>query len=211
MDAEAILERTRYGTHALHAAIGPMWDELPEPPNERSLVVRGFANIVRQHATAQWVLVQSELDVSATTLMRPTFEAVLRAIWCLKGAEDKWIAGFLSPKPEAINSDAETRMGPNVPEMLEVIRQHHPADIYEPLLELKVKTWRAMHSYVHAGIRPVVQSFVVFPHKEAASLLMNANGMLLLATNVVRMAHRLNSPQLPTIQRQYADCLPQPR
>jgi hypothetical protein len=185
-----------------------MWDELPEPSNPRSLVVRGFANIVRQHAAAQWLLIQSELDVSATTLVRPTFEALLRTIWCMKGAEEKWIADFLSPRPEAIHSDAESRIGPAVPEMLKVVQVHHPAGIYEPLLALKEKTWRSMHSFVHAGIRPVVQSFVAFPHKEAASLLMNANSMLLLATNAVRMAHGLKSPQLPTIQVQYADCLP---
>jgi hypothetical protein len=53
-----------------------------------------------------------------------------------------------------------------------------------------------------------VQSFVSFPHHEVGSLLINANGMLLLATNVVRMAHGLRSPMLPTLQRQFSDCLP---
>lgn len=65
-----------------------------------------------------------------------------------------------------------------------------------------------MNSYVHGGIRPVVQSFVPFPHREAGSLLINANGMLMLATNVVRMAHGLSSPTLPVLQQQYPDCLP---
>lgn len=37
---------------------------------------------------------------------------------------------------------------------------------------------------------------------------MNANNMLILATNVVRMAHGLSSPILPLLQHQYADCLP---
>jgi hypothetical protein len=46
-----------------------------------------------------------------------------------------------------------------------------------------------------------------FPHHEAGSLLMNANNMLILATNVVRMAHGLSSPILPLLQHQYADCL----
>src|SRR3546814_5293328 len=78
--------------------------------------------------------------------------------------------------------------------MLDVIARHHPADIHQPLVALKEATWRLMHSYVHGGIRPVVQSFVAFPHHEAGSLLINANGMLLLATNAVRMAHALPSP-----------------
>lgn len=179
-----------------------------EPDGLRTLAVRGFANIVRQHATAQWMLVQHELDVSATALVRPTYEALVRAIWALQGADDAWISGFFSPRPEAIQSDAETRKGPDVASMLDAIARHHPADIHRPLVSLKEATWRGMHSYVHGGIRAVVQSFVSFPHHEVASLLINANGMLLMATNVVRMAHGLPSPMLPILQQQYADCLP---
>lgn len=202
------LERVRYATHAFHGALTPLWDELPEPSSLRELAVRGFANIVRQHATAQWVLVQRELDVSATALVRPTYEALLRVIWTLRGADDAWIEGFFSPKEEAIQSDAETRKGPDVATMLATIAVNHPADIYEPLLALKEATWRAMHSYVHGGIRPVVQTFVAFPAHAAGSLLINANGMLVLATNAVRMASGLSSPMLPRLQEQYAECLP---
>ena len=202
------LERVRYATHAFHGPLAPLWDDLPEPSSLRELAVRGFANIVRQHATAQWVLVQRELDVSATALVRPTYEALLRVIWTLRGADDAWIEGFFSPKEEAIQSDAETRKGPDVAAMLATIAVNHPADIYEPLLALKEATWRAMHSYVHGGIRPVVQTFVAFPAHAAGSLLINANGMLVLATNAVRMASGLTSPMLPHLQEQYAECLP---
>src|SRR3546814_4376952 len=106
---------------------------------------------------AQWVLVQHELDISATALVRPTYEALLRTIWALRGADDAWISGFFSPQPEAIQSDAETRKGPDVQAMLDVIARHHPADIHQPLVALKEATWRLMHSYVHGGIRPVVR------------------------------------------------------
>src|SRR3546814_5332973 len=68
--------------------------------------------------------------------------------------------------------------GPDVQAMLDVIARHHPADIHQPLVALKEATWRLMHSYVHGGIRPVVQSLVAFPHHEAGSLLINANGKI---------------------------------
>lgn len=210
VDAEAIerLERIQFGTRLLRTAIEPLWDELPEPSGLRVLAVRGFANIVRQHATSQWLLIQHELDVSATALVRPTYEAMVRAIWTLRGAEDAWITGFFTPNTGVRESDAETRKGPDVVAMLEVIARHHPPHVHLSLLALKEATWRAMHSYVHGGIRPLVQTFVPFPHHEAGSLLINANGMLLMATEVVRMAHGLSSPSLPVIQQQYADCLP---
>src|SRR3546814_2323813 len=90
-----------------------------------------------QHAIAEWVLVQHELDISATALCLPTYEALLRTIWALRGADDAWISGFFSPQPEAIQSDAETRKGPDVQAMLDVIARHHPADIHQPLVALK--------------------------------------------------------------------------
>jgi hypothetical protein len=202
------LERVSHGSRLLHLALDELWEELPAPLDKRMLVVRAFANIVKQHTTAQWVLIQHQLDVTATALVRPAYETMLRAIWAFRGADDAWIEEFLSPVPAALISDAETRMGSDVKTMLRVIAQHHPASIYEPLAALKDATWRGMHSYVHGGIRAVVQSSVPFPHHEAGSVLINANGMLILVTNVVRMAHGLWSPTLPLLQQQYADCLP---
>ncbi|MBD9470213.1 hypothetical protein [Pseudoxanthomonas sp. PXM01] len=202
------LERISHGTRLLRQSLDDLWDELPDPSSRRLVAVRGFANIVWQHAAAQWVLIQSELDVSATALVRPTYEALLRTMWTFRGADDSWIDGFLSPNSEALNSDAETRKGPDVTAMLHTLAKHHPADICEPLVALRDATWRAMHSYVHGGIRAVAQSSMPFPHHEAGSVLINANGMLILTTNVVRMAHGLSSPTLPLLQQQYADCLP---
>lgn len=202
------LERVRFGTHALQRALDVLWDDLREPSTLRELAVRGFGNIVRQHVVAQWVLVQRELDLSATALVRPTYEALLRVMWTLRGADDAWIEGFFRPTEAALTSDGETRKGPDVLAMLATIERHHPEEIYKPLFHLKEVTWRAMHSYVHGGIRPVAQSFVAFPAHEATSLLVNANGMLLLATNAVRMANGLQSPMLPDLQKQFADCLP---
>ena len=192
----------------LRNSVDKLWDELAAAPTRRSLLVVGFSSIVRQHTAAQWLLVQSNLDVSATTLVRPTYESLVRAVWCLDGADDEWIGKFLAPNPEAINSDAETEMGPSVPKMLPVIKQRHPPHVYQPLVALKESTYRAMHSYVHGGIRPVVQSLSEFPVNEATSLVINSNTMLLMATNAARMACGFQSPLITVICKQYADCFP---
>src|SRR3546814_20747631 len=89
-DANAIerLERVKHGTRLLHAVIEPLWDELHEPDGLRTLAVRGFANIVRQHATSQWILVQHALAFSATALVRPPYAALVSATWAPRGADD---------------------------------------------------------------------------------------------------------------------------
>ena len=174
----------------------------------RSLLVAGFCEIVRQHALSQAILADAELDVTATTLVRPAFEALVRATWCMGGASDEWIQKFLTPNPEALASDAETAMGPPVHKMLDDIREHHPAHIHQTLVELKKSTWRAMHSYVHGGIRPFMQAYVGFQEHEVAGVVVNANGMMLWATNLLRMSRGAGSPQLPGLQKRYFECLP---
>lgn len=202
------LERVVYGSRLLHSALDELWEKLPGPTSKRAVVVIGFANVVRQHTKAQYTLIQHGLDVSASALVRLSYETLLRTTWALKGAEDAWIDGFLTAPSGASRSDGETRMGPNVDEMLKAIALHHPPFIHASLEALKKATWRGMHSYVHGGIRAVAQSSMPFPHHEMTSVLINANGMLMMATNAVRMAHGLPSPTLSALYAQYADCLP---
>jgi hypothetical protein len=201
---DEILEQTE----RLHEALFALWDDLPDVDSPRSLLVTGYCEIVRQHAISQAYLAHAKLDVSATTLVRPTFEAMVRAMWCMAGADDAWIAKFLSPNPEAVNSDAETEMGPPVHKMLDDIKKHHPAEIHGGLVALKRATWRAMHSYVHGGIRPVAQGLSGFREHEVAGVVVNANGMLLMTTNLLRMSRGVRSPQLPDLQKRHASCLP---
>ena len=197
-------------TRLLHEELTDLWVGLPDPDSQRPLLVTGFCEIVRQHVASQAILAEAEIDVTATTLVRPTFEALVRAIWCMGCASDDWIMKFLSPNPDALASDAETAMGPPVPKMLDEIQAHHPGQIHESLLRMKQYTWRAMHSYVHGGIRPFMQGLSGFREHEVAGVVMNANGMLLLATNLLRMSRGVRSPQLPELQKKYAACLPPP-
>jgi len=190
-----------------HETVHPLWDVEPLS-NRRSLAATGFCLIVRQHATSQMILAAQALDVTAATLVRPTFEALLRAVWCKDGADDEWLEGFLSSSPQALASDAETRKGPPVDRMMLAIQGRHPVWLLETLNELKDRSWRAMHSYVHGGIRPFAQTLSPMPEHELAGVVVNANAMLLLATQIVRLSAGVSSPMLPMLQKKYSDCLP---
>lgn len=202
------LQPTLEQTAQFHEELFDLWRGLPDPASHRALLVTGYCEIVRHHAVSQAILANAEMDVSATTLVRPAFEAMVRAMWCMSGASDEWIRKFLSPNPEAVHSDAETEMGPSVNKMLDDIRLHHPVHIHQSLVEMKKSTWRAMHSYVHGGIRPLAQGLSPFSEHEVAGVVMNANGMLLWVTNLLRMSRGVLSPKLPELQGKYAACLP---
>lgn len=205
------IEQVLEETPRLHEALLPLWEDLPVPSSRRTEVVHGYCALVRQHTCSQWLLARAGRDVSATTLVRPAFEALVRGIWCMAGAEDAWVEKFLTPTQEAVASDAETVIGPPVQKMLDDIRQHHPEHIHRRLVDLKTGSWRAMHSYVHGGIRPVLQSRVDAPELTGhalAGVIINANSMLAMATNLVRMSSGIRTPQLPEIQKRHAACLP---
>lgn len=190
-------------SQALHSELLPLWDGLV-PASNRAMVTTGFCFIVRQHSLAQLQLLALGFDVSATALVRPCYESLVRAIWTMRAAEQEWIDGFLTPKDDAVEGDAETRKGPPVDSMLAAIGRVEPSQAHRPLVELKDKTWRAMHSYVHGGIRPFSQVLSDTPEHEAAAVAVNANVMLFRATEVVRMTNGQRSMGLPAIWSKYA-------
>lgn len=207
MVPQRLLGTTLESTSHLHADLLPLWDDL-EPNSRRAIVATGFCLIVRQHAVGQYQLLTVGLDVSAAALVRPCYESLVRGIWSMHCADDAWIAGFLSPRAEAVQGDAETRKGPPVDTMLDSISRKEPAHVYGPLANLKDQTWRAMHSYVHGGIRPMVQALNEVSQHEAAGVLINANVMLMMATEAARIANGLRSPDLPAMWSKHSTCLP---
>jgi hypothetical protein len=210
LNARRELAPTIESSAVLHDEILSLWEGVPAPATRRGFVAAGFCLVARQHVLGQFHLAAVGLDVSATTLVRPTFEALVRAVWVLKGADDEWVEGFTSVSDAAVNSDGETLKGPPVDSMLATIKLHHPANVADALNLLKDATWRAMHSYVHGGIRPVAQVMAEVPEHEVAGMLMNANTMLGMATNVFRLSCGVPSPELTDLWRRHARCFPPP-
>ncbi len=194
----------------MHEELLALWDGLSPPATPRNFVAAGFCLVTRQHVLGQFHLASVGLDVSATTLVRPSFEALVRSVWAFNGAGDDWIEGFLSPTEAAINSDCETLKGPPVDSMLATIRLRHPANVSGALTILKESTWRAMHSYVHGGIRAFAQVTIDMPEHEVAGMLMNANTMLAMSTNVFRMSCGVRSTELTELWKKHAACFPPP-
>ncbi len=170
---------------AFHADLAPLWEEVGDPGSKRDLVVIGFCRIVRTHVISQQMLLYAGMDVSAMTLVRPSYEALVRAIWCAKGASDDWIEKFLSPPAPDATKDAEKVKGPFVGTMLKTISEHHPAWIHQELSQLKARTWKTMHSYVHGGIHAVIQSVSPAEDAQMRAVVLNGNGMAILATNLI--------------------------
>lgn len=190
------------------AELDEIWSSHPAITTQRGLVVLAYCAIVRQHVLSQHHLLASGLDVTAMTLVRPAFESLVRAIWCLNGAEDAWLTKFM--RTPAADSDPrnETVTGPPVESMLATIRETHPRWVSEALTALKDATWKPMHSYVHGGIRPVVQVISGCPDEKQIAVVKNANGFLMFASNVRQICCGSTSGLLMAVQASFAGCLP---
>jgi uncharacterized protein DUF6988 len=204
LDLESCLQQSS----ALHAELDQLWSGLTLPQSKRGQVVVGFCSIVREHVLSQHHLLAIGHHVTALTLVRPSYEALVRAIWCFHGASDGWIEKFLTPPEPDTDLRKETHTGPPVESMLDTIAKQHPEWVHRSLVELKEATWQPMHSYVHGGIRPVLQALLGFPDSKQVSVLRNSNGFWISATDVMRMVSNGRTGLLPPIQSHFAECLP---
>lgn len=201
---DAILEQSA----ALHSELGELWLKLELPDSNRGKIVVGYCCIVREHVISQQHLFAIGHHVTALTLVRPTFESLVRAIWCLQGASDDWIEKFSTSSAPDADLRRETHTGPPVDSMLETIQRYHPEFVHRSLVELKEATWQPMHSYVHGGIRPVVQALVGLPEPQQISAIRNGNGFAMFATNVLLINGEGPAGVLQPIQLRYNECLP---
>lgn len=202
------LEQVLQLSHEMHEELDQLWGTFSLPTSERGRVVIGYCAIVREHVLSQQHLLALGFDVTAATLVRPSFESLVRAIWCLKGASEDWIREFIAPPAPGADTRDETIKGPPVDSMLATIEKHHPQWVHQCLAELKDQTWKPMHSYVHGGVRPVLQALLGLPEHQGVSLVRNGNGFLMFASNVMQIACGGTPGRIVELQRRFALCLP---
>jgi hypothetical protein len=211
MNAEAepsLLEKMLGGSAELAEALAALLTHGGPPSSLRGLVAWGMASASLQHWHGQQLLIAHGLEVPAMAHVRLQFETAIRSIWLLRGATNDWVQRFAEPVPDG--DMREPVMGPPIDSMLATIAKTEPAHIAASLGELKRLTWTAMNSYVHGGVRPVVQAMAGGTEKQLANTLLNANGMGVMVTNVMLMIQTNPAPTggLAAIQRRFQAYLP---
>lgn len=148
---------------------------------QRVAISMAFCKAAIEHAISQRVLIEAGLHATALSLVRLQFEAVVRAAWILRGANDDWIAKFCKPVPDGDLS--EPQMGPPIPAMLDAIKEYAP-EVAQEFARLN-QTVKVMHSFVHGGAHLVVHALRGYPPEKLVSVLQNRNLLTLQLTNVI--------------------------
>jgi hypothetical protein len=188
--------------------LAPLLAHPRHPPSRRALLTLALCDVATEFWVAQRLLIRSGMHTAALALVRLHFEATVRAIWFHHGASDEWLERFSAPM--APGQLAKPVLGPNLDAMLQTLAKTAPPFLAQTLGAFKAATWQPMNSYVHGGIRPVVQSLAGCTPRQLVGVLQNANGMALMTANLLVVA--LQDPALAgriaPIQQKHRSCLP---
>jgi hypothetical protein len=118
------------------------------PRNDRSELVYACVDIALEHQKAIVCLVKNNMFGSASALVRPVYETLLRALW-INGC-----AGELEIK--GLRSDPGFQF-PGRSGMLKQIAEAYRTDLFSKLINEEI--WQAMCGYTHSGLQQLSRRF----------------------------------------------------
>jgi len=203
-DLRHVLDCSADFYQSLHAVLG----DTVEVSTKRDLLTQGTCSIAIEHGLSVCTLIEDGHLTSAIALLRPQFEAVVRALWLHDVATDDWLERYF--QAAKANPMKDPNASPQMTDMLNALSSKRLAPAVRMLQALKDAAWGPMNSYIHSGIHPIVQHHTGFPPEYAIQALRNANGLTGMAATL--MAMMTNDGTIATgvrnAQLAHLDCLP---
>ena len=132
-----------------------------------------------EHWASLRLLLSNNLLPSAAVIHRVQFEFLVRSIWILYAASETQIEKL------SIELSLETEQAaknlPSVARMMQDLSIKAPEEAFAALSRFKVHSWKALNSYVHAGIHPLARHDSGYPHQLIENLFKNSNGLAVVA------------------------------
>lgn len=181
----------------------PLYDN-----SQRMRVSHLASSVALEHGTACRTLIAVGLVPSALVVHRAQYEATVRAVWALYAASDLHIGKLGATL--AVEAEQNAKNVPLVAEMMAALATKAPAPAYQALANFKENSWRALNSFVHAGIHPLHRQASGYPVQLAEQILRNCNGLAVVAgmqAAVLTGRQHLVS-QVGALQTTHRQCLP---
>ena len=202
--------------------------EYPNQPKEVLMV--GYVMIALQHHRAIWLLKEAELYTSGFALVRPVFDAWLRALWITEIASSEEIERTSRTKDELRFPNIEVMLAAikpvyfghaeQDPEFKKIVDDLFYWLIGPPKDKNKAKAkidprvtslWKVLHGYTHPGARPLSRMFTGVQVKqnysqfEIAQLLNLPTLALIFLTGpfFIRMGKQAETDEVHTLGVQY--------
>ncbi len=181
----------------------PKFDESP-----RHQISHLACRVSFEHGHAARLLLASGLVPSGLVVLRAQYEALVRAVWALYGATDSHIEKLTAGLD--VNSEQSAKNLPQVQDMMGTLATKAPPQAYQVLLNFKDNSWKALNSYVHAGIHPLQRHESGYPLELVHQVLKNSNGLALVAAmqGAVLTGNQQAVRHVGTFQETHRTCLP---
>lgn len=207
---EEKLQQLLYRTAEFHAAVQDHVQTLAPVPKPRSVTAFQSGLLSLEHALSAMVLFHQGFFPSAIALTRPQFESLVRGIWLLHAASDNWVEKL--SEPLTMESAKRANEGVGLADMLKQLESHPdaPAPIVRQLREYKDVTWKAMNSYAHGGLHPLVRGLSGYPVTLVYDVIRNANAIVALTAQLqsILTGRSQNMEPVRRMHKDYADVLP---
>lgn len=120
---------------------------------------------------------------SAIALLRPQFEALVRAVWARHAARESDLTRLMAPL--TLESQQAARKLPGVADMLAALEVSGPKGAAALLGRARARLWDGLNSYVHGGIHPINRGESGYPAQLLTDLLKNSNAFTILTLIVL--------------------------
>lgn len=206
MDLESALkESDDFAEELLTLVDLPLYDGTP-----RVTIADVACSLAFEHWHAVKALLQVGLLPSASVVHRSQFEAILRSVWLTYAASDLDISKLTA----TLDSESE-QAAKNVSQaqqMMEDLAKSGPREAHAALARFKDNSWKALNSYVHAGIHPLRRHADGYPAGLAHGILCNANGLALVSgmQAVVLSGAQPLQREVFRLAEKYPGCMPPP-
>ena len=185
--------------------------DLPLYDSSDRIVTSDIAcSMALEHWNATRRILSIGLLPSGVVVHRSQFEALVRSVWLLYVATENNIAKL--SKDLTIETEQSAKNMPLVSEMMAGIEKKAPVQAYDALNRFKENSWKALNSYVHAGIHPIRRHAEGYPVKLIEDVTRNANGLAVVSAMqaVVLSGIQPKQKEILKLAALYQNCMPPP-
>lgn len=203
IDQRIVAESEDLAAHLAAVLDAPLYDD-----SQRKWVSHLASSIALEHSKACRALLVVGMVPSGLVVHRAQHEATVRSVWALCAASELQVGKLAATL--AIESEQEAKNLPLVANMMAELSTKAPPLAYQTLANFKDSSWKALNSFVHAGIHPLQRQKSGYPVRLVEQILRNCNGLAVVAGMQAAMltGNQTLLNQVVALQKTHRECLP---
>lgn len=195
-------------SEALNSEFSHIFDFGPFDESKRISASWIMCSVSLEHSVGLRQLMTTGSYTTAICVMRSQYEALTRAMWLFYSASEKKVNNIMGALSE-LSHNADQK--PNNSDMIKAMDGKAPAQAVAMLKEFRDVQWKALNSYVHAGIHALRRHGAGYPEQLVKEIIKSSNGLLSMTAMMAAIltGNEVITKDISRIQRRHKDCLPE--